>query len=78
MGRIREDIILKLFHVQLAREEDVAAMEQRQRRQQAILNRMAASEEANKTPKTRDEHKVGRNDPCSCGSGKKYKKCCGR
>jgi len=27
-------------------------------------------------PKT-DDKKVGRNDPCSCGSGKKYKKCCG-
>lgn len=26
----------------------------------------------------RDEPKVGRNDPCSCGSGKKYKKCCGK
>ncbi len=24
-----------------------------------------------------NEHKVGRNDPCPCGSGKKYKKCCG-
>ena len=24
------------------------------------------------------EHKIGRNDPCPCGSGKKYKKCCGR
>ena len=24
------------------------------------------------------EKKVGRNDPCPCGSGKKYKKCCGR
>lgn len=32
-----------------------------------------------KKPKTfvRDEAKVGRNDPCPCGSGKKYKKCCG-
>jgi uncharacterized protein YchJ len=26
----------------------------------------------------KDEPKVGRNDPCPCGSGKKYKKCCGR
>jgi SEC-C motif-containing protein len=26
----------------------------------------------------RHDHKVGRNDPCPCGSGKKYKKCCGR
>ncbi len=28
-------------------------------------------------PQTRDSPKVGRNDPCPCGSGKKYKKCCG-
>ena len=26
----------------------------------------------------RNEEKIGRNDPCPCGSGKKYKKCCGR
>ena len=30
------------------------------------------------TPITREEPKVGRNDLCPCGSGKKYKKCCGR
>jgi SEC-C motif-containing protein len=29
-------------------------------------------------PLRRDAPKIGRNDPCSCGSGKKYKKCCGR
>ena len=29
-------------------------------------------------PKRREEPKVGRNDPCPCGSGKKYKKCCGK
>ena len=29
------------------------------------------------TPVVRDTPKVGRNDPCPCGSGKKYKKCCG-
>ena len=29
-------------------------------------------------PYVRKEAKVGRNDPCPCGSGKKYKKCCGR
>jgi uncharacterized protein YecA (UPF0149 family) len=28
-------------------------------------------------PIRRDKPKVGRNDPCPCGSGKKYKKCCG-
>nr|WP_053241426.1 SEC-C metal-binding domain-containing protein [Clostridium sp. DMHC 10] len=26
----------------------------------------------------RNENKIGRNDPCPCGSGKKYKKCCGK
>jgi len=30
------------------------------------------------TPVSRSEPKVGRNDPCPCGSGKKYKKCCGK
>ena len=30
------------------------------------------------TPTVREEPKVGRNDPCPCGSGKKYKKCCGK
>ena len=29
-------------------------------------------------PITREEDKLGRNDPCKCGSGKKYKKCCGK
>jgi len=29
-------------------------------------------------PKKADEKKVGRNEPCPCGSGNKYKKCCGR
>lgn len=31
-----------------------------------------------KKPFVRDQPKVGRNDPCPCGSGKKYKKCCGK
>jgi len=33
---------------------------------------------SNNEPILRDENKVGRNDPCPCGSGKKYKKCCGK
>ncbi len=35
-------------------------------------------EEARLTPVRREGKKVGRNDPCPCGSGRKYKKCCGR
>ena len=33
--------------------------------------------ETRSTPRKADGTKVGRNDPCPCGSGKKYKKCCG-
>ena len=45
------------------------------------LERVDFVEQIKNTPKTRPvspPHKVGRNDPCPCGSGKKYKKCCGR
>jgi preprotein translocase subunit SecA len=34
-------------------------------------------QKAKSVPK-KNEHKVGRNDPCICGSGKKYKNCCGK
>jgi len=36
------------------------------------------AEAAKRTEAVAAGHKVGRNDPCPCGSGKKYKKCCGR
>ncbi len=76
MGRIRQEVVQKLFRIQLAREEDVEQMEAEQRRRRIVLNR-AGGERQDKQPVTREEDKVGRNDPCPCGSGKKYKKCCG-
>jgi len=78
MGRIRQEVIQKLFRVQLAREDDVERMEQaEQRRRQIVLSRSGGGDQLPK-PVTRDEEKVGRNDPCPCGSGQKYKKCCGK
>ncbi len=77
MGRIRQEVIQKLFRVQLAREDDVERMETEQRRRRLVLNRAGGEDQAPK-PVTREAEKVGRNDPCPCGSGKKYKKCCGR
>ncbi|MBS0212938.1 MAG: UPF0149 family protein [Proteobacteria bacterium] len=41
------------------------------------LHRHRLVEEAARTPIRREAPKVGRNDPCPCGSGRKYKKCCG-
>ncbi|MCK4502872.1 MAG: SEC-C domain-containing protein [Desulfuromonadales bacterium] len=77
MGRVREEVLQKIFRIQLARDEDVERMEAQQRQQKISMNRNA-DEEQIKKPTTRDEEKVGRNDPCPCGSGKKYKKCCGK
>jgi len=78
MGRIRQEVVNKIFRVQLAREEDVERLEAERRRQQIDLNKVGAPKEgAVKQPLKRDDDKVGRNDPCPCGSGKKYKKCCG-
>ncbi len=77
MGRVRAEVLQKIFRIQLAREEDVEQMEAEQKRQKISLNKVGG-EEQSKKPTVRDEDKVGRNDPCPCGSGKKYKKCCGR
>ena len=70
--RIRQEVVEKIFWVQVAREEDVEEIEQQQRKQRLVFN---LAEDVPQEPAKSD--KVGRNDPCPCGSGKKYKKCCG-
>ncbi len=77
MGRVREEVLQKIFRIQLAREEDVDQLEAKQRRQKISMNRTDEESQVNK-PTVRGEDKIGRNDPCPCGSGKKYKKCCGK
>jgi hypothetical protein len=44
----------------------------------SIDQRKAITKEYNRSKTVVNENKVGRNDPCPCGSGKKYKKCCGK
>lgn len=77
MGRVRNEVLQKIFRIQLAREEDVEEMETQQRKQQRSINQVGG-ENKMKEPSIRDQDKVGRNDSCPCGSGKKYKKCCGQ
>ncbi len=76
MERIKGDTLERLFKFQLVRgerpPEEVAAP----RPPQISLNRGEAAA-ASKQPVHRTQEKVGRNDPCPCGSGKKYKKCHG-
>ena len=93
LENIKRDVIRILSHVQVQQPEDVEEME-KQRREQAERQQMdfthdqssamgeeteASSEEAEApAPFTREGRKVGRNEPCTCGSGKKYKQCCGK
>jgi len=76
MGRIRQEAIQKLFVVQLVQEPDIEQMEAEQKQRKIVTNRSDEPQQSRTV--VRDEDKVGRNDPCPCGSGKKYKKCCGR
>jgi preprotein translocase SecA subunit len=78
--RIQEDVVQKLFTVEIARESAAQELEVRQTRQQRMVlshggENLAAGPAA---PVRREGEKVGRNDPCPCGSGKKYKRCHGR
>ncbi len=81
MGRFEQDVVEKLYSVRIAAEQDVNRMEEQQRREaQRNITLGRGTEAAAEAPAQvkREGAKVGRNDPCPCGSGKKYKKCHGR
>lgn len=78
MDRIDSETIRYLFLIQPAKPEDEAReIERRQRRQQQQLQYQTGPAQAEAPKPVRAGAKIGRNDPCPCGSGKKYKKCCG-
>ncbi|SNB46210.1 preprotein translocase subunit SecA [Geobacter sp. DSM 9736] len=74
--RIRGEVVEKIFWVQLARQEDVEQIEQEQQKKQRLVFSAGGEEVAQQPVKAKKT--AGRNDPCPCGSGKKYKKCCGK
>jgi preprotein translocase subunit SecA len=72
IASIREDTIKMLLTVQIKTGEEV-------KREQVAKPTTASSDGSEKAQPVRAQSKkIGRNDPCPCGSGKKYKKCCGR
>jgi len=78
MDRVDTEAVRFLFLMQPARPEaEARQIEQRQRRQQQNLQFQAGPAQAEAPKPVRAGAKVGRNDPCPCGSGKKYKKCHG-
>ena len=79
---IQTDIATMMYRVNIITPEQQRAMEEqaKQRLAQAKSSHASAEgdqEPAKKQPVVKGE-KIGRNDPCPCGSGKKYKNCCGR
>ena len=91
LQRLKYEVVRFLSNVQVQRSDEAAAIEQ-QRRKAAAKQKMAfehaeagsavapaadAPPPAAPQPITRAQPKVGRNDPCPCGSGKKYKQCHG-
>lgn len=90
LDNVKFEVIRFLSRVQFHTEADVAEMEAR-RRQEAERTRMQFeksdvpgepksedSAKAGQSPFVRQDRKVGRNEPCPCGSGKKYKACHGK
>ncbi|HEX8456282.1 MAG TPA: preprotein translocase subunit SecA [Pyrinomonadaceae bacterium] len=85
LDRIDTNTIRSLFNLQVVAEQAPEQLQQRRRRTPTSMtftgpNQTAAAagtDEGKIRTVTRDQPKVGRNDPCPCGSGKKYKKCHG-
>jgi preprotein translocase subunit SecA len=75
IDRIKDEAVRMLYHIQIDREEQVQEMRKEQEDQPMYFG---PPEGAAKTQAVRKDGKVGRNDPCPCGSGKKYKKCHGK
>jgi preprotein translocase subunit SecA len=91
LDNIKHETIKYLSHVEVSSKEDVERIEQQRRRQEtqhqyqhAQVADMAGDETDQQNsaepskPMVRSAPKVGRNSPCPCGSGKKYKQCCGK
>ena len=71
--RVKEETLGILFRIQVAQPETIDDL--RQPEQEMVFSHGEAPPK--QKPVKRSEKKVGRNAPCPCGSGKKYKKCCG-
>jgi preprotein translocase subunit SecA len=88
LERFKNEVVSILSKIQIRSEEEVEAMEAQRRRvneekmqfqhAEAASLAQGESEQDNSQPYVREGRKVGRNEPCPCGSGKKYKQCHGK
>ena len=78
IGRLKSEVVERLFLVRIREEDGPVEPAPMPVPQKVTLGRgEEAPEQDKEKPVTRQGDKVGRNDPCPCGSGKKHKKCCG-
>jgi len=75
--RIKMETLGILFRIQLAEPEHIEDLQQ-PKEQKLIFSGGGDGTAPTKKPVKRETEKIGRNSPCPCGSGRKYKKCCGR
>ncbi len=98
LRRYKQEVIAEISKVQVARQEEVDAIEAERRRnapkmqfrharveglvneysEQQAAQQQTGEEAARQQPFVRQGKKIGRNDPCPCGSGKKFKQCHGK
>ena len=90
LDQVKHDTISTLARIRIQSEQDITRMEEQRRAEQSKdINRLSKintfnSEKEDNEGKmsastfVRKDKKIGRNDPCPCGSGKKYKQCCGK
>lgn len=88
LDAIKHDVVVFLYKVNIRTEEDIEAAENKDKQQDMNFNHPSAPNSLNATPDNaenksdkpfvRTQPKVGRNEPCPCGSGKKYKQCHGK
>ncbi len=77
--QIKSVSLSKIFRAQGITEEEMLEIRQKQQRELAFIHGNLGKDKAEPAkPVVRVQEKVGRNDPCPCGSGKKHKKCCGK
>ena len=77
ISRVKEETLEILFKIQIAKPDEMRQL-QKPREQDLVFSGGEDNPSPKRKPVRRVEKKIGRNDPCPCGSGKKYKKCCGR
>ena len=94
LENLKQEVVRFLFHVQIQRQDELEEMERRRREAEARAQLQMTHAEASamdgegaeasgqeaeeQTPFVREGRKVGRNEPCPCGSGKKFKQCHGK